>query len=96
MIEFKDRVSKNNKQKLKIYNSSGVLQETKSVEVLRDSTIEDVTEEGTPLNAATFNAMMGEVYDTVTLKTSPNSTSKRVSLKIVPEEGNLRLQFIDR
>lgn len=33
MIEFKDRVAKNNKQKLKIYNSSGVLQETQSVEI---------------------------------------------------------------
>ena len=40
MLEFKDRVAQNNKQKLKIYNSNGVLQETQSVEVLRDSTIE--------------------------------------------------------
>ena len=62
MQRFENRKS-NNKKKINVLNQDGSLAETKIVEIVRDSSIEGVIEEGTHLDANIFNELAEEVNE---------------------------------
>ena len=65
MEQFVNRET-NNKRVMQVLDEEGNIVETMVVRMVRDDAVEVPTTVGTPLNATTFNEMLGEINDTVT------------------------------
>lgn len=80
MNRFTDRVS-NGKRKLEVYDNDGNVTE-QIVKLSYDPNIDNMTVAGIPLNAATFNALIDEIENSVTLGSGTSPAKVKLNLTL--------------